>query len=78
VAEAQIPSGRGTSKISNRLKRMIETELDVLHDVSCRLESAGISFMLTGSVAMNYYEYLRSCAKTLEVDALLDEILGYE
>ncbi|HEY0729832.1 MAG TPA: hypothetical protein VGD38_17240 [Pyrinomonadaceae bacterium] len=34
---------------------MIETELDVLRDVSRRLESAGISFMLTGSVAMNYY-----------------------
>ena len=34
---------------------MIETELDVLHDVSRRLQSAGISFMLTGSVAMNYY-----------------------
>ena len=34
---------------------MIETELDVLHDVSRRLEAAGISFMLTGSLAMNYY-----------------------
>ena len=34
---------------------MIETELDVLRDVSRRLESAGIAFMLTGSVAMNYY-----------------------
>ena len=34
---------------------MIETELDVLRDVSRRLEGAGISFMLTGSVAMNYY-----------------------
>src|SRR5687767_8159880 len=34
---------------------MIETELDVLRDVSRRLESAGITFMLTGSVAMNYY-----------------------
>jgi hypothetical protein len=34
---------------------MIETELDVLRDVSSRLESAGISFMLTGSVAMSYY-----------------------
>src|SRR5215211_4658316 len=34
---------------------MIETELDVLRDVSHRLESAGISYMLTGSVAMNYY-----------------------
>jgi hypothetical protein len=34
---------------------MIETELDVLRDVSQRLERTGISFMLTGSVAMNYY-----------------------
>ena len=34
---------------------MIETELDILRDVSQRLESAGIAFMLTGSVAMNYY-----------------------
>jgi hypothetical protein len=34
---------------------MIETELDVLRDVSRRLESAGIAFMLTGSMAMNYY-----------------------
>ena len=34
---------------------MIESELDVLRDVSHRLEGAGISFMLTGSVAMNYY-----------------------
>ncbi|HXQ70139.1 MAG TPA: nucleotidyltransferase, partial [Pyrinomonadaceae bacterium] len=38
---------------------MIETELDVLRDVSRRLESAGISFMLTGSVAMNYYSQPR-------------------
>jgi hypothetical protein len=38
---------------------MIETELDVLRDVSQRLESAGISFMLTGSVAMNYYSQPR-------------------
>ena len=39
---------------------MIETELDVLRDVSRRLESAGISFMLTGSVAMNYYAQPRN------------------
>lgn len=30
-------------------------ELDVLKDVSERLERAGIAYMLTGSVAMNYY-----------------------
>lgn len=33
----------------------VETELDILRDVSRRLELAGIAFMLTGSVAMNYY-----------------------
>ncbi len=38
-----------------RLKGRMENELDILHDVSKRLESAGIEFMLTGSVAMNYY-----------------------
>jgi hypothetical protein len=30
-------------------------ELEVLRDVSARLASAGIEFMVTGSVAMNYY-----------------------
>jgi hypothetical protein len=34
---------------------MIQTELDVLRDVSERLTSSGVSFMLTGSMAMNYY-----------------------
>lgn len=34
---------------------MIENELDVLRDVSQCLEGQGIEFMLTGSVAMNYY-----------------------
>ena len=38
----------------NRL-RMIQTELDVLRDVSRRLTSGGVAFMLTGSMAMNYY-----------------------
>ena len=34
---------------------MIETDLDVLRDVSQRLDANGIAFMLTGSLAMNYY-----------------------
>lgn len=34
---------------------MIENELDVLRDVSLRLDGQGIEFMLTGSLAMNYY-----------------------
>jgi hypothetical protein len=31
------------------------TELDVLRDVCARLDRAGIAYMLTGSMAMNYY-----------------------
>lgn len=30
-------------------------ELDIVRDVSRRLEDAGIAYMLTGSMAMNYY-----------------------
>lgn len=33
----------------------MKTELDVLREVSQRLESSGIEFMLTGSMAMNFY-----------------------
>lgn len=33
----------------------MQTELDIVRDVSGRLEAAGIAFMLTGSMAMNYY-----------------------
>ena len=34
---------------------MAKTELDILRDVSQRLAGADMAFMLTGSVAMNYY-----------------------
>ena len=33
----------------------MKTELDILRDVSQRLEGGGIQFMLTGSMAMNFY-----------------------
>jgi hypothetical protein len=33
----------------------MKTELDVLRDVSRRLESSRVAFMLTGSMAMNFY-----------------------
>src|SRR5262249_1373259 len=36
-------------------KARMNDELQVLRDVSDRLSSAGIEFMVTGSVAMNYY-----------------------
>jgi hypothetical protein len=35
--------------------QMMKTELDVLRDVTQRLESGGVAFMLTGSMAMNFY-----------------------
>jgi hypothetical protein len=33
----------------------MQNEIDILRDVSEKLRSAGIDFMLTGSVAMSYY-----------------------
>jgi hypothetical protein len=33
----------------------MNTELDVLRDVAEKLETAGIAYMLTGSMAMNFY-----------------------
>ncbi|HKG92935.1 MAG TPA: hypothetical protein VKA84_13615 [Gemmatimonadaceae bacterium] len=33
----------------------LPNELDVLRDVSSRLDGAGIAYMLTGSMAMNFY-----------------------
>ena len=30
-------------------------EIDIVRDISRRFEKAGISYMLTGSMAMNYY-----------------------
>jgi hypothetical protein len=33
----------------------MQDELDIVHDLSRRLDSAGIAYMLTGSMAMNYY-----------------------
>lgn len=33
----------------------MQNELDIVRDVSLRFEGAGIDYMLTGSMAMNYY-----------------------
>jgi predicted nucleotidyltransferase len=51
---------------------MLETELDVLRDVSRRLEGAGVAFMLTGSVAMNYYAEPRM-TRDIDLVVALDE-----
>jgi hypothetical protein len=45
---------------------MVAAELDILRDVSRRLDSEGIAFMLTGSVAMNYCAQPRM---TRDIDA---------
>jgi|ERR1700722_15566028 len=37
----------------------MQNEFDILRDVSQRLEGAGIGYMLTGSMAMNYYSQPR-------------------
>lgn len=37
----------------------LQNELDIMRDVSGRLEGAGIAYMLTGSMAMNYYAHPR-------------------
>lgn len=33
----------------------MQSELDIVRDVSMRLEQGGFAYMLTGSMAMNYY-----------------------
>lgn len=45
------------------------TELDILEDVVRRLESAGFEYMLTGSLAMNYYATPRM---TRDIDLVVE------
>jgi hypothetical protein len=52
---------------------MIQTELDVLRDVSQRLTAGGVAFMLTGSVAMNYYAQPRM---TRDIDLVVKVASG--
>ena len=48
-------------------------ELEVLKDVAERLERAGIAYMLTGSVAMNFYAQPRMTRDINLVVALVPE-----
>jgi len=52
----------------------VSAELEVLQDAIARLESAGIAYMLTGSVALSYYAEPRM---TRDVD-LVAELAGLE
>jgi hypothetical protein len=46
----------------------MENELDIVRDVSRRLDGAGIGYMLTGSMAMNYYAQPRM---TRDIDLVI-------
>jgi predicted nucleotidyltransferase len=46
----------------------MQNELDIVQDVSRRLEAAGIGFMLTGSMAMNFYAQPRM---TRDIDVVI-------
>jgi hypothetical protein len=46
----------------------LKTELDILRDVSERLDAAGIEYMVTGSIAMNYYAQPRM---TRDIDVVM-------
>jgi len=46
----------------------VQNELDIVRDVSWRLDGAGIGFMLTGSMAMNYYAQPRM---TRDIDIVI-------
>ena len=54
---------RGTAPLffhrTNRYPSGVQNELDIVRDVSARLERGGIEYMLTGSMAMNYYAQRR-------------------
>lgn len=51
---------------------MIQTDLDVLRDISLRLDAAGIAFMLTGSVAMNQYAQPRM-TRDIDIVVMLND-----
>ncbi len=46
----------------------MQNELDIVGDVSARLERGGIAYMLTGSMAMNYYAQPRM---TRDIDVVV-------
>ncbi|OGQ89221.1 MAG: hypothetical protein A2289_13765 [Deltaproteobacteria bacterium RIFOXYA12_FULL_58_15] len=47
----------------------MQNEIDIVRDVSTRLERAGIAYMLTGSMAMNYYAQPRM---TRDIDVVVE------
>src|SRR5260370_9754029 len=54
----------------------MQNEIDILRDVSEKLNSSGIAFMLTGSMAMSYYATPRMTRDIDIVVALEREHIG--
>jgi hypothetical protein len=46
----------------------VQNEVDIVRDVSARLEQGGLAFMLTGSMALNYYAEPRM---TRDIDVVI-------
>jgi hypothetical protein len=46
----------------------VASEIDIVRDVSRKLDHAGIAYMLTGSMAMNYYAQPRM---TRDIDVVI-------
>jgi len=44
-------------------------EIDILRDLTCKLDSAGTAYMITGSMAMNYYAQPRM---TRDIDVVVE------
>ena len=47
----------------------METELDILRDITQRLDAAGVPYMLTGSMAMSHYAQPRM---TRDIDLVIE------
>lgn len=47
----------------------MKTELDIIKDISIKFEKLGIPYMLTGSIAMNYYAIPRM---TRDIDVVIE------
>src|SRR5207244_12508274 len=60
-------SARPRSDVPDR-HRLVMNEIDIVRDISRRFEKAGISYMLTGSMAMNYYAQPRM---TRDIDVVI-------
>src|SRR5882724_1531466 len=67
ISRSFLASARPRSDARDR-HRLVMNEIDIVRDISCRFEQAGIRYMLTGSMAMNYYAQPRM---TRDIDVVI-------